>query len=279
MNRRVGVVLLTAVVGGAAVTGCGNRQSAFAAVHTAGPKTTAAHTARVVLAITVQGVSGVPAGSGGVRSSGAFDFTGHKGHLTVETGAMKLETVMIGTTIYEKVPPQLAQGAAAGKPWIKLDLADAGKLTGVDLGGLSQESSGDPSQSLALLEGASKNVVKLGSDTVRGAATTHYRAAIDPKLASERAPAAQKQAVQRLSGIFDDQTVPVDVWIDAEGRVRKMTYALDLKAVHLPGPAAGLQGTLESTFEAYDFGVPVDATAPPPDQVTDVAALVKTGMG
>ena len=117
----------------------------------------------------MQGVSGVPAGSGGVRSSGAFDFTGHKGHLTVETGAMKLETVMIGTTIYEKVPPQLAQGAAAGKPWIKLDLADAGKLTGVDLGGLSQESSGDPSQSLALLEGASKNVVKLGSDTVRGA--------------------------------------------------------------------------------------------------------------
>jgi len=67
------------------------------------------------------------------------------------------------------------------------------------------------------------------------------------------------------------------VWIDSQGRVRKMTYNLDLRTLRLPGPAAGIHGTVGSTFEAYDFGVAVDAVAPPPDQVTDVAALIRTG--
>src|SRR5438067_9962689 len=127
MTRRAGALLLAALLGGAALTGCGNRRSAFATLHAAGARTTAARTARVILAVTLQGVSGVPAGSGGIRSTGAFDFGGHKGRFTVEAGAVRLETITIGTTIYEQVPPQLAKDAA-GKPWVKVDLADAGKL-------------------------------------------------------------------------------------------------------------------------------------------------------
>ena len=57
--------------------------------------------------------------------------------------------------------------------------------------------------------------------------------------------------------------VPVTVWIDDAGRLRKMRLVMDLGAVvgKLGGPA-GVDPKIDMTFELYDFGAPVSVTAP-----------------
>ncbi len=71
----------------------------------------------------------------------------------------------------------------------------------------------------------------------------------------------------------------MDVWVDGQGRVRKLRSRIDFLTVSvapsvvgpLSGPAeqVGSEGSVAWTVEFYDFGVPVHVAIPPADQVTD----------
>ena len=65
--------------------------------------------------------------------------------------------------------------------------------------------------------------------------------------------------------------IPADVWIDAQGRVRRMRLSLKLPSSPSSTTAAG---TMTQTIEYYDFGVPVTATVPPVSEVTDTSDLI-----
>ena len=79
------------------------------------------------------------------------------------------------------------------------------------------------------------DVQTIGNETLRGVPTTHYR------------------------GTIDAIDAPVDVWVDGDGRARKVTVAtVDRRGIKV-----------ETEIEYYDFGVELDVTVPPARDVLD----------
>ena len=58
--------------------------------------------------------------------------------------------------------------------------------------------------------------------------------------------------------------LPVDVWVGADGYVRKVTYAQH----------SGKSQSAKITMEMYDFGSPVTITAPPAATVIDFQKML-----
>jgi hypothetical protein len=162
--------------------------------------------------------------------------------------------------MYMKMP-SLTSALPGGKPWVKFDLRAAAKSAGVDLGSLGAV---DPKQGLQQLL-ASGDVKKIGTDTIGGVETTHYRAVIDMTRAAKVPAPQRKQLRQLLKGMHG--SAPVDVWIDADGRVRRESMSFDY--------GAGLQNAQASmTMDFTDFGAPVDVAVPAADEVTDMSSLL-----
>ena len=160
----------------------------------------------------------------------------------------------------------LAGALPAGKKWLKLDLKEAGKKSGIDLAQLQQLSGGssDPTQFLTYLAKAG-DVRKVGSEVVNGTPTTHYHAVIDfDKLAGSAGSAADSvRQVQKFTGA---KTLPTDIWIDARQRVRRQT--VDISAQQ-PVPVS-----FSLTIDYKRFGVPVDVQAPAADETIDYSSVV-----
>lgn len=270
-ERRSGPVsvatLATGIVAAVILAGCGgggNGARAGERVRATPDKTLAAGTARVALNVGFS-ASGV---SGAVKGDGLVDLTNRRGALTLDLGALggsfgsgTVDTVLDGDGIFVKLPSAVLPG---NKPWLRLNLATLSQQAGLNLGSLGQLQSADPSQALQFLKGAEDDMRKVGADKVRGASTTHYRGTVDlRKAAATLSPEAQQTVDQAISSL-GTSTFPADVWIDGEGRMRKMSFRLDPDG---SGPSQA--STVE--FELFDFGVKADVQPPPPDQVTDLA--------
>ena len=184
-----------------------------------------------------------------------------------------VEERLVPGVIYMKVP-ELSSSTGA-KPWLKLDFSELGRITGVDLGQISQYRSQDPSEGLAYLTGVSGSIEEVGSDTVRGVQTTHYKATIDLDKALSRYPASVRAGVQSLIDKFGMHTMPVEAWIDADGLTRRVTYSIDLSKA----PGFDIGGAINATLEFYDYGTPVSVSAPPASQVTDFFQLLQQLQG
>ncbi len=242
--------------------------------------------ALMLLARGVQGVPGMPGGSIAITGEGAYDYAGRRGAFTMNIpplGGMQLgriEAVSTGSVLYQKFPPQVASALGA-KPWVKVDLDQLGQAVGVDFNVMFQASFGDATQALQFLRGSGADMVKVGRDQVRGEAVTHYRGTVDVDKAAAAASPEQQQTYQKLGQLFA-QPLPVEVWIDGEERLRKMTYSVDLAALTLPPQATAGQnptGTCSFTVELFDFGAPVSVTVPAAEQVTDFAQLFAAAGG
>ena len=60
--------------------------------------------------------------------------------------------------------------------------------------------------------------------------------------------------------------MPVQVWLDAQGRVRQITIQIQASTTASSTPGATTQATAETvstTVDYYDFGTPVDVSSPP----------------
>jgi hypothetical protein len=117
----------------------------------------------------------------------------------------------------------------------------------------------------------SSSVTKVGTESVRGAPTTHYRADVDfAKAAAKRGlPAADITALEKALGT---NTLPVDLWIDGQGAARRLQYHVPLPKVSTTS-AAGQSGELTETLDLYDFGVPVAVSPPPASQVAELGSI------
>jgi hypothetical protein len=187
-----------------------------------------------------------------------------------------VEAVFDGPTVYEKLPAALAQslpGAAAKKPWLKIDAEAAGQSMGVT--GLGSAQSGDPSQTLDFLRGAG-DLRRVGSEDVRGTPTTHYHVVLDLQKAAGQSPQS-KPAIDSVTKLLGSSTLPADVWIDGQERLRRMQYTTDLSKSGAASSAPGAPSSLTFTLELFDFGVPVQVAVPPPDQVADLGSSLKPG--
>jgi hypothetical protein len=123
---------------------------------------------------------------------------------------------------------------------------------------------------LASLEAVSSDVTTVGPDTIRGVATTHYHALLDLGKAIDQAkvpPSLRPSLKQALSLFGNESSIPVDIWVDAASRVRRLTETMNLPGV----------GAFSTTIDLYDFGVPVNVVAPPADQVAPLPSFGSLG--
>lgn len=238
---------------GLLLAGCGDDATdPFELVSAAGASTLEAGTARMALT-----ADGGPAGE--VTGEGLVDMEGNRGALSFEAGGQTAEVAFEGATLFLRVPGGV--DPTIETEWISFDLVTLGEaVAGTDLGQLPT-SSGDPTSSLAMLKATSEDIEDLGEEDVRGETTTHYRAVVDVRKAYEDADAVTDPArFEAFLDTFGQEELPLDVWIDGDGRVRRMTYAQPL-----PGG-----DEVTSTMELYDFGVDERVELPDPADVTDV---------
>jgi hypothetical protein len=185
----------------------------------------------------------------------------------------KLEAIQDGATAYIRFP-LMAKQLPPGKTWIKGDARD---LSSADAGQLSQFGSfagTDPREAFGILKAVSGPIEVVGSEEIRGVETSHYRTTIDTARLEALVPADKRQSLGGLdqaakqAGLTE---LPLDVWIDAEQRIAKLSVDLDAKQ---PGSDASVKASL--VVELYDYGAPLDLELPPADQVVDAATLKKT---
>lgn len=174
---------------------------------------------------------------------GAQDFAAKSGRMrALVDGEFTAESIWTPDGYFARVPGL----GSDHKPWVQTS----------DVANLSQFSLFDPLRVFAVLREAG-DFEESGSEEVRGVTTTHYAGRVDLAKFLETFPSTpeEDEPTERLV----EESFRAEVWVDRDGRVRKVAYDLPNAG---PGMPAG-----EMTFEFYDFGKPVDITPPPADQV------------
>lgn len=240
-----------------------------------------------------------------IGASGAFDGAADRARLTFDLSALadllggfgaafgakpgdlegfddpdswQLEAIQDGRIVYFRLP-LLRSELPAGKEWIRADADALAAQQGaeLDLGQLGSVGSTDPRSVLDALKAVSGPLETVGREEIRGTDTTHYRAALDPaKIADEVSKAG---ATDDVLGSFQDalaqsglQSVPVDVWVDDDGLLRRMQIDVATTQAGLTG-----QVSMRMTFDLFDYGSEVDVTPPPAELVVDATTLTPSG--
>lgn len=266
-----------------AATACGSSSVDPAQVADAATKTSALASYRVATATKLK-LSGRDVT---FKGQGVYAPKHRRGRLTLDMSQLNqvagaagspynlgyAEFVLDGTTMFMRIP-LLKQLNPSLRPWIKLDLAQAGKTQGLDFGSFLQfGQGGDPAQALEYLRATGK-LQKKGTETVRGVKTTHYAGTVDLKKVADQAPPQLRNEVRknvdRLIAMTGQQTIPVEVWVDDQGYVRREQYTSKLQIQNQ-------KVDVVSSLELYDFGTPVIAPLPPPADVSDFSGNGQKG--
>lgn len=240
--------------------------------------TLAEGTARLAVTTEIRGLAGneEPLLAEG---EGFVDFDGRRSSLVLDLASLleaiglpalggEVETRSIGDDRWLR-SPFFNSVLGVQTEWLLLDVT--GTDAGEALGQLDALTGSDPSDQLRLVAGVDPgSVEEVGEEDVRGTGTTRYTATLDPQAALDAVPAADRE---RLAPVAEQLgTVPVDVelWIDDQGRIRRLT-----SNVPLP-PAAG-GGNAAAQLDLFDFGVGVDVAAPPDGDVTPASEITNPG--
>ncbi|CAL9423812.1 hypothetical protein OEB94_04955 [Streptomyces sp. ICN988] len=169
-----------------------------------------------------------------------------------------VEQRVVDQVLYQKSPDQKAPG---GKSWIKVDLEEVAAQQG-----LSNQQIGDPAQTAAYSKAITdKDVEKVGPEKIDGVDTTHYKVTVDVSAL----PGGDRMSRQL------GPTLPMQVWLDDEGRLRQQRIDMTVKApasasAKPDNTASSKQLKMSTVMRFSDFGTEVDAKAPPAEQVADM---------
>jgi hypothetical protein len=224
-----------------------------------------------------------------ITAEGVTDFASGDMQLTMDMGSLlsqagqangdsSVELRLVDKVMYMKYPAALAQSMGTGTPWVSIDLGAALDDLGLPQDSLGQFEQTDPTQYLQYLSAVSSDVEEVGHDKLRDVDTTHYHATIDLTKALDRVPGDLQQRLgvdpEHLGKSFDQlraqvgsDELPMDVWIDANGRLRRMR-------MEMGAASAGVH----IDMEMYDYGVDVAVQAPPANEVTDLLSMLG-GLG
>jgi hypothetical protein len=183
-----------------------------------------------------------------------------------------IEMRFVEDVMYLKIPFLSQISGGNHTEWVSLRMDSAGSNPFGPVGGA------DPAAFLDYLRGAGAEVNEIGHEEVRGVDTTHLSTTITLRKAVDSAPEAERarieEAVAKLGASADellDTPIPVDVFIDGDGLVRRLHLVISM-----PVGAQPLDGDIQMDF--FDFGTAVSVDAPPADQVTDISSqLSKLG--
>jgi hypothetical protein len=258
------------------ISGCGAANSVKQAVD---PVAKAAEVTSKVPGYKLSAVVSIDTAAGPVKTtmSGVMDRATRTGAMTSQESIaghpFTMSERLSGLTVYMNasgIPG--ADQLTHGKKWLKMDMSRA--FGSMGLGSLSTTNS-DPSQFVDYLRAVSDGTRKVGTDTVRGAATTRYHAVIDLRKYPNVVPASQRttaqHAISTLESATGSHTMPMDVWIDGSKLVRRVSFAMaecvNSQKVHM-----------NMTMDLYDYGPQPSAQAPPSSQTFDLTPLLSASM-
>ncbi|GAA0332674.1 hypothetical protein NE235_29945 [Actinoallomurus spadix] len=172
-----------------------------------------------------------------------------------ETGGF--QEILLGDNVYMRMA---ALSRQTGKPWAKMSLSKVGAKSGIDIKSLlNQSKQTDPSANVRMLT-ASKDVRKIGTETVGGTQATHYQGTYSVQDALAKLDGDQRAAMQQMIAKSGLDKMNFDLWIDDQQLPRKMTVTTP----------AGSQVRTTTTMTYSGFNKPVSIAAPPAGQVTSI---------
>jgi len=238
-------------------TGCGGGNGGSASsseIAQAAKKTAHSGSLEADFRISGQGLRGTGSGifNTGKSRTGQLSMK-----LTASGREIPVDTIVSGDVFYMR-SPAFAQAVGRGKQWIKLDVGTISQQRGADLSGLLNAGP-TPANALAYLEGTD-GVEKVGAEAVGGVDSTHYRVSADLRRAVDRASGSARSSLQQLIERSGIRRLPLDVWLDDNGYIRKVSY----------DEHAGRQQAAHVSMELHDFGSPVSIKPPPSDSVVDL---------
>nr|WP_312885393.1 DUF1396 domain-containing protein [Streptomyces physcomitrii] len=196
--------------------------------------------------------------------------------MSVEPLAMSLKSTVTGGADAGEAEIRLVDGVLYigtgepqpemdGKSWMKFGGKELGGAKGPRGGGLSSQAQKNPAAESTFLTG-SKNVKLVGTETVEGTRTRHYRGTVSlDELRASLAGADGKRREQREKSLEQYEELGIgaldmDVWIDGEDRTKQF---------RMRGKAE--EGPMDMTLTFLDFNKPVEVKAPPAAEVFDFA--------
>jgi hypothetical protein len=170
--------------------------------------------------------------------------------------------VVDGETVYSQLGPMAEALGREPTDWTSARLMAVMAQGATDNDALALAL--DPLGPLDLLE---RRVVEIGEgdgeDEIRGVRVVHLRATLALAGATsdggtEPSPSSFEGRL-RAAGV---ETLPVDVWLDRSGVVRRLTVRLDAS---LAGGSS--ESSLTTTFDVYDVGENIEVEVPDPADV------------
>ncbi|WP_406308029.1 hypothetical protein [Streptomyces griseoaurantiacus] len=257
---RTSAVAVLAAALAACAGGCSGERAGAEEAAPGGDTITVLHGAadRLVRAGTSKAQTSMEMATGGtrvtIRGAGVYDYRERLGRLKV-----LLPEDPAGAREHRPITELLAPGAlfmknrGAGVPadkWVRVDigtLSDGNLVTG----GVT-----DPYAAAEVLRGA-RTATYLGRTEVAGTPVRHYRGTADLALAAREASGVNRGPFTAAAKGFATAEVPFDVYLDEEGRVRKIRQRFSFVGGQAKNPVA-----VASTALLYDFGVDVDVRLP-----------------
>ncbi|MFE7069163.1 hypothetical protein ACFU96_03590 [Streptomyces sp. NPDC057620] len=179
-----------------------------------------------------------------------------------------------------------------GRSWLRAEPAvwGRGAVDNNTYGVLPRQIEGSPVVQSTILTG-SRNTKRIGTETVEGTRTVHYRGTVTPEgLRASRdavtGKAARKRQIDSLDhfyGLRLDKNLTMDLWIDGDGRAKQFrlrgaTYKMPYTAEGEPLKLA-VGDRIDLTFTFLGINEPVTVKVPPARDTADLAALVDTQAG
>ncbi|MFF1305593.1 hypothetical protein [Streptomyces sp. NPDC058307] len=189
-----------------------------------------------------------------IRGEGVYDYRERLGRLKV-----MLPQDPAGTSEHRPITELLALGAlfmknrGAGVPadkWVRVDtatLTDGNLVTG---------GATDPMVAAEVLRGT-RTATYVGATELAGTEVRHYRGTADLVAASKGASSADKGVLAAAAKGFATAAVPFDVYLDDQGRIRKVRHRFSFVNGQRHGTVA-----VASTTLLYDFGIATDVRLP-----------------
>ncbi|MFE6410256.1 hypothetical protein ACFVOR_25425 [Streptomyces sp. NPDC057837] len=194
-----------------------------------------------------------------IRGAGVYDYRRRLGRLRV-----LLPQDPAGAAGRRPITELLAPGAlfmknrGAGVPpdkWVRVDtrtLSDGNLVTG---------GATDPFAAAEVLRGT-RTATYLGRTEVAGTGVRHYRGTADLGDAARRASDGNAASLRAAAKGFATAAVPFDVYLDDQGRVRKVRHRFSFVNGQRKSPVA-----VASTTLLYDFGAPARVRLPDDEDI------------
>ena len=259
----------------------GNDEEALERIAQAAEATAAEGTVVFELTLETEGTGGED-GVQPVSAQGEEDFEAQQRRLVFEGPSGELESIIDGSDVYVQIP------GTEDDNWARIELPD---LLAEDTGfggpaGLPFASSAD---NLAVLSESVSSATEAGEEDLDGDSATRYDVVVDLAEAADESQdeTGTLRAIAEQSGVTE---LDMQVWIDEEDRIRRVSYALDLSQADVQADVdaevqvsedgdateagteitAEPQGTITLTLDYSEFGEDVSIELPSDDQIVDI---------